>query len=132
MIVVDTSVWIDFLAGKQTPNCLLLKSAINKSEDLCVCGVVITEVLQGIRQDKDFEKVFQILNDLIYLSEQKTTHILAAKIYRSLRKNGKTIRKPIDCIIAATCIENSAFILHNDRDFEFISEYFPLQKYEDL
>lgn len=132
MIIIDTSVWIDFLAGKQTPNCQLLKSAIEKSEDICVSGVIITEVLQGIRHDKDFEKVYQILNDLIYLSEQKTTHILAAKIYRLLRKKGKTIRKPIDCIIAATCIENSAFILHNDRDFDYIIEYFPLQKYKDL
>jgi len=97
---------------------------------LCICGVILTEVIQGIRRDKDFETVWQILDDLIYLPEQKSTHLLAAKIYRSIRKKGKTIRKPIDCIIAAICIENSSFLLHNDKDFVFISKYFPLQRFE--
>ncbi len=129
MIVIDTSVWIDYFAGKKTKYSLQLKYAINQSEEFCVCGVVLTEVLQGIRLDREYEKVYRILDDLIYLPEQKSTHILAANIYRSLRKKGKTIRKPIDCIIAAICIENSAFILHNDRDFEYISKYFPLQRY---
>ncbi len=132
MILVDTSVWIDFLAGRKTKSCKLLKSAIENYEDICVSGVIMTEVLQGVKLDKDFKRIHEILNDLVYLPEQKTTHVLAAKIYRSLRKNGKTIRKPIDCIIAATCIENSAFILHNDRDFDFISKHFPLQKYSGL
>lgn len=129
MVLVDTSVWIDFFAGRKTKQCELLKTAIQKNEDLCVSGVVLTEVLQGIKRDKDFEKISCILNDLIYISEQKTTHILAAKIYRSLRRNGVTIRKPIDCIIAATCMEQSAFILHNDRDFKFIADNFPIQEY---
>lgn len=129
MIVVDTTVWIDFFASIVNPSTILLKSAIHSSEDLCVCGVIVTEVLQGIRHEKQYHKVAEILNDLIYLPEQKSTHILAATIYRSLRKKGKTIRKPIDCIIAAVCIENSAFILHNDRDFEYISNFFPLQRY---
>jgi predicted nucleic acid-binding protein len=129
MIIIDTSVWIDFFSGKQTKDSLLLKNAINNSEDLCICGVILTEVLQGIRNEKEFKKVYQILNDLIYYPENKSTFLLAVEIYRSMRKKGKTIRKPIDCIIAATCIENSAFILHCDRDFEYISENFPLQRY---
>ncbi len=132
MIFVDTSVWIDYFAGKKNIYSTHLTSTINNSEDLCICGVILTEVLQGIRNDKDFKKVYRILNDLTYLPKQKSTYLLAAKMYRSLRKKGKTIRKPIDCIIAAICIEYSVFILHNDRDFEFISEYFPLQRFESL
>lgn len=129
MILVDTSVWIDYFAGGSTPKTEQLKKAIINSEDLCICGVVMTEILQGIRKETDFNKVQKILDELIYLPEQKSTHVLAAKIYRMLRKKGKTIRKPIDCIIAATCIEHSAFILHNDRDFSYISKHFSLQEY---
>ncbi len=129
MIVVDTSVWIDYFAGKGARGSLDLKNAIVNAEDLCICGVIATEVLQGIRDDAEFDKVCRILDELIYLPQKKSTHLLAATIYRSLRKHGKTIRKPIDCIIAAVCIENSAFLLHNDRDFVSIAGYFPLQRY---
>jgi hypothetical protein len=129
MILVDTSVWIDYFAGAQTAVTADFKSAIANAEDLCICGVICTEVLQGIRNDKEFDTVRQILDDLIYLPQEKSTHLLAATIYRTLRKKGKTIRKPIDCIIAAVCIENSVFILHNDRDFDFVTGQFPLQRY---
>jgi predicted nucleic acid-binding protein len=129
VIVVDTSVWIDYFAGKDTRGSIDLKNAIGNAEDLCICGVIITEVLQGIRDDSDFGTVCRILEELLYLSQEKSTHLLAATIYRSLRKHGKTIRKPIDCIIAAVCIEHSALLLHNDRDFDNIAGYFPLQRY---
>jgi predicted nucleic acid-binding protein len=130
VIVVDTSVWIDYFSAKSTRGSADLKRAIVNSEDLCICGVVVTEVLQGIRDDTDFETVGRILDELIYLPQEKSTYLLAATIYRSLRKRGKTIRKPIDCIIAAVCIEHSALLLHNDRDFDSIAGYFPLHRYE--
>ena len=130
MILVDTSVWIDYFAGTKNNYCTCLKTAIMNSEDLCTCGVIFTEVLQGIRHDKEFDKVLQVIDDLLYLPQQKSTHILAAEIYRFLRKKGKTIRKPIDCIIAAVSIENSAFILHNDKDFVVIAKHFPLQRFK--
>jgi hypothetical protein len=129
MILIDTSVWIDYFSGQKITQTKFLKKAIEQSEDLCVCGVIFTEVLQGIRKDKDFDNILSILDDLIYLPAEKSTYILAAQIYRHLRKKGRTIRKPIDCIIAATCIENSAFILHKDNDFKYISSAFPLQNY---
>ncbi|MBN1308191.1 MAG: PIN domain-containing protein [Chitinispirillaceae bacterium] len=129
MILVDTSVWIDYFAGNRTAGVSILKSAIADSEDLGICGVVFTEVLQGIRTDEEFDRVQMILDDLIYLPQEKSTHFLAATISRAMGKKGKTIRKPIDCIIAALCIENSIFLLHNDRDFDFIAGKFPLQCY---
>ena len=130
MILVDTSVWVDYFHGKKAAHCTHLKAAIHNNEDLCVCGIVMTEILQGIRKDTDCKKVQQILDDLLYLPAQKSTYLSAAKMYRSLRKKGRTIRKPVDCIIASICIENSSFLLHNDKDFEFIAEKFPLQRYK--
>jgi predicted nucleic acid-binding protein len=127
VILVDTSVWIDFFAGIESQSLNKLSNAINNGEDLCICGVIMTEVLQGIRDDRHFEIVLNTFKNLITVPITENTYINAAKIYRTCRKKGLTIRSPIDCIIAATCIENSAFLLHNDRDFDTIARYFPLE-----
>jgi hypothetical protein len=128
MVLVDTSVWIDYFNRADTRQVRAFDALIEDSEDICVCGVVVTEILQGIRSERQFEKVQSILDDLIYLETGKDTHILAAAIYRGCRRRGYTVRKPVDCIIAACCIQHSVFILHNDKDFEYISKMFPLQK----
>ena len=130
MILVDTSVWIDLFAGRDVPHVRKLESAIAKEEDLCICGVIMTEVLQGIREDKNFSSTLHILQDLIYLPETIDTFVQAAKIYRILRKQGKTIRNSVDCIISSVCLQHGACILHNDRDFDHIAEAFHLQKVE--
>jgi predicted nucleic acid-binding protein len=127
MILVDSSVWIDLFAGKQTKATNYMLNAIEESQDLCICGLIITEVLQGIRSDKEYEKVKSILSELIYLPISKNTFIRSASIYRSIRKNGKTIRSPIDCIIASICLEHEVKLLHNDKDFNAISQYTSLQ-----
>ena len=129
MILVDTTVWIDLFAGKKEIHTTQLTDAINNKEDLCICGLIITEVLQGIKKDKDFKETQKILDDLLYLPASRKTYIRAAQIYRLCRKKGITIRKPVDCIIASLCIENAVYILHNDRDFDHIAKHFPLQKY---
>jgi predicted nucleic acid-binding protein len=128
VILVDTSVWIDLFAGRDLPHVRELERAIAEDEDLCICGVIMTEVLQGIRDDGDFSRTLHILQDLIYLPETVETHVRAAQIYRALRKRGKTIRNPVDCIISAICLEYGAFILHNDRDFDHVASLFHLQK----
>lgn len=129
MILVDTSVWIDHFHGSKNSNSDRLKTAIHAADDIGICGIICMEVLQGIRREKELAVVRSILDDLLYLPEQKSTFISGADIFRFLRKKGLTIRKPVDCIIAAVCIENSAFLLHNDRDFEVIARHFPLQRY---
>lgn len=129
MILVDTTVWIDWFADRHGPAVDKLRAAIEQEEDLAVCGLVITEVLQGVRHDNDFEEIRTVLCDLLFLPVSLATHIRAAQMYRACRRRGLTIRKPVDCIIAATCIENSAFILHNDRDFTHLSKHFPLQQW---
>jgi predicted nucleic acid-binding protein len=128
MVLVDTTVWIDLFNKKENEKVLRFEELIGNSEDICICGIIITEILQGIQSDKQFNHVQEILNDLIYLETTKDTYILAAQIYRNCRKSGYTIRKSADCLIAAISMEKSTFLLHNDRDFDYISSFFPLQK----
>jgi predicted nucleic acid-binding protein len=127
MILVDTSVWIDLFAGKSSYQVSLLHSLVDKGEDLCTCGVVFTEVLQGIRDDRQFNKTKTILSKLLYLPMTKQTYLLAATAYRMLQKKGVTIRNAVDCMIAAVCIEESVDLLHSDKDFNLIAKHYNLR-----
>ena len=127
MTLVDTSVWIDFLAARNTPQVAALEALIDQREDLCLCGVILTEVLQGIRDDQQHKQTESVLSSLIYLPMDLSTFLLAANIYRTLRSRGITIRNSVDCMIAAVCIEHKADLLHNDRDFDYIADVFGLQ-----
>ncbi len=127
MVLVDTTVWVDLFSGLTTPQVIVLESLILKREDICVCGVILTEVLQGIRDDKEHAKTQAIFSNLLYLPMIRETFLLAAHIYRSLRARGITIRNSIDCMIAAVCIENKVALLHHDRDFDSISKHFDLK-----
>ncbi len=127
MVLVDTTVWVDLFSGLTTPQVIVLESLILKREDICLCGVILTEVLQGIRDDKEHAKTEAIFSSLLYLPMTRETFLLAAHIYRSLRVRGITIRNSIDCMIAAVCIENKVPLLHNDRDFDSISKHFDLK-----
>jgi predicted nucleic acid-binding protein len=122
VIVVDTTVWIDFFGAKGTAFDLHLTRLIEQGESLGLTDLVYCEVLQGIRDETDFVRVRAILQSYpilrmrgLYLFEQ------AARIYRDCRRRGFTIRKTIDCLIAATCLENEVELYHNDRDFDVIA-----------
>jgi len=121
MILVDTSVWIDVFRGTRNRPSEILSRAIENSEDICTSGIIMTEILQGIKVDKEFDRTKSVLLDLIYLPVSRSMFIHAASIYRTLRKQGKTIRSPIDCIIAAICCEHGVNLLHNDGDFDAIA-----------
>ena len=127
MVIVDTTVWIDFFASKVSPHVAALESLIWNRDDICICGVILTEVLQGIRRQNEYEEVKEKFDSLIFLPMPRTTFIKAADIYRFLyrflRRRGITIRKPIDCMIASVAIEHDIELLHNDRDFEPIEKH---------
>ena len=127
MVLVDTTVWIDFFADRSEPYVAALQGFIENEEDLCLCGVILAEVLQGIRSDADYIETKDYLADLIFLPMRQLTFVRAAELYRSLRKRGVTIRKPIDCMIAAVAIEHDIRLLHNDRDFDNISKHSKLK-----
>jgi predicted nucleic acid-binding protein len=127
VILVDTSVFIDFFNGKRSKQSEMLVESVENSEDICTCGLIITEILQGIRSDKEYDGIKNILSGLLYLPVTKNMFIRAASLYRTIRKDGKTIRSPIDCILASLCLEHEVDLLHNDKDFSIIAQYTPLR-----
>ena len=123
MILVDTSVWIDFLTGKDTPYRHTLHGLIEGEEDICITEIILTEILQGIRDDTIYETTKNYLLEFPIIKPRgESTYIVAAGIYRKCRKAGKTIRTTVDCIIAAIAQENNLILLHNDIDFELIKQ----------
>ena len=126
-VLVDSTVWIDFLRNRTTPETERLVELIQEREDLCVCGFILTEVLQGIREEKQYVATKQQFANLIYLGDDQSTFELGATIYRNLRKQGITIRNSIDCLIAAVVVQNDVSLLENDRDYPFIDAHYPLK-----
>jgi predicted nucleic acid-binding protein len=118
MLLVDSSVWIDFLNGVVTPQTDYLNAALAQREIL-VGDIILAEVLQGFRSDTDFEIARQALDR--FSQAAMLDHDLAiqgARNYRALRKRGVTVRKTIDCFIATFAIANGHELLHADSDFD--------------
>jgi hypothetical protein len=118
MVLVDTTVWIDFFRGRTTPEVDELERLLGEGESVCTCGIVLTEVLQGIRAEADYRRTLARFDAFSFLPMNRRTFLKAADIYRSLRQRGVTIRKSVDCMIAAVSIEHGVALLHNDRDFD--------------
>jgi hypothetical protein len=127
VILVDTSVWIDFFTGRDLAHVSRLEHLILNNEDLALCGIILTEILQGIGDDTTHRRVRRYLGPLIMLPMSEAVFLRAADIYRYLRMRDITVRKTNDCIIAATALEHHCSLLHNDKDFASIAEYFPLK-----
>ena len=118
MVIVDTTVWIDYLNGVDTPQTTWLNAELERQR-LGLTDLILCEVLQGIRTEKQAEETRQALLRFEVLSMGGVDLAIAtAKNYRSLRAKGHTVRKTIDCWIATFCILNHHALLHNDRDFD--------------
>lgn len=118
MILVDSSVWIDYLRGRITPQTEILESLLGEVP-LAIGDLILTEVLQGFTDDRAFNEARRLLTSLtvIELGGQDVA-ILAAKNFRALRTVGISVRKTIDTVIATRCIHCGYELLHNDRDFD--------------
>jgi len=127
MIFVDSSVWIDYFNGKQTPQTDWLDGSLGNTL-LIVGDLVLTEVLQGFQNDKDFEMARELLLGMPFMTMggQKLA-IQSAVNYRVLRKKGVTVRKTIDVMIGTFCIHYQLPLLHDDRDFEPMVEFLGLK-----
>ena len=127
MILVDSSVWIDYFRGTVTPETERLDSLLG-SELLCVGDLVLAEVLQGFNTDKEFNQARKLLTSLevVDLCGQEMA-IQAARNFRTLRQMGITVRKTIDTLIATTCIEHDFALLFSDRDFDPFVEHLGLR-----
>lgn len=118
MILVDSSVWIDYLRGTASPAADKLDSLLG-AVPLAVGDLIVVEVLQGCASEREFNQVRKALGalDFIVLGGADVV-VEAARNYRKLRSLGVTVRKTIDTIIATRCILSGLELLHNDRDFE--------------
>jgi hypothetical protein len=130
MVLIDSSVWINFFNGSETESVQTLEDLIAAEEDVCISGYILTEVLQGFRDERSFETVRrQLLKLTIFDLNVPDSYIKAAQLYRKCRKQGITIRRTADCIIAQTAIENKLLLLHDDADFDKIARVCPLKIY---
>ncbi|MDO8885859.1 PIN domain nuclease [Candidatus Oleimmundimicrobium sp.] len=122
MILIDTSVWIDFFRGADTLHRVAMHKLI-KEDDVCLADIIVAEILQGIKSDKDFKVVkSRLLEFPIYSLKDVHSYIQSAQIYRACRRRGLTIRKLVDCFIAQIAIENGLVLFHNDKDFDSIAK----------
>jgi predicted nucleic acid-binding protein len=117
MILVDSSVWIDYFRATITPQTDKLHSLL-RGEAVAVGDLMLVEILQGTGSDRDFDAILQLLNRVTPVSiSNRGIAILAARNYRTLRTKGITIRKTIDTLIATRCIVDDIPLLFSDRDF---------------
>ena len=118
MIVADTSVWIDYVKGFDASHTNILDHELIYNR-VVTGDIIIAEFLQGFKNDREYLIAKQIMDNLEYRDFLgKEIAIQAANNYRKLRKQGITVRKTIDVIIATFCIENGFPLIHNDRDFD--------------
>ena len=118
MILVDSSVWIDYFRGRPNPQCERLDALLG-AEPLTIGDLILVEVLQGFTSDRDFNRAKKLLTSLVVIDlGGQDIAIQAAKNFRVLRALGITVRKTIDTVIATRCIESGFTLLHADRDFE--------------
>ncbi len=118
MIFVDSSVWIDYFNGKSTPEVKKLDSSLGV-ESISTGDLILVEVLQGFRNDKDYKIAKNLLTSLtVFNMLDSNIAIKSADNFRALRKKGITIRKTVDSIIATFCIQNKLSLLHSDKDFK--------------
>jgi len=124
LIIVDSSAWIDYFNGADTPAGRRLEQAIDENEWLGVIDLIVMEVLQGFRHDKDFRYAHDLFLSLPRATLTAEAHVRAAQLYRKLRSKGVTVRSTIDCLIAQACIDgDSALITSDMADFAGIAKH---------
>ncbi len=127
MILVDSSVWIDYFRGTATPQVEKLDSLLG-SEPIATGDLMLTEVLQGFVSDRDFNQARKLMASLVIVDlVGQDIAIQAARNFRALRSLGVTVRKTIDTLIATRCIESGLPLLYSDRDFDPFVEHLGLR-----
>jgi len=125
MILIDTSVWIEFFNDPHGRIATAVEKLLRKSVPVCINAIIEMEILQGIKSDKDCDETRSYLSDFQYFSSVDKNHFdTSVDIYRTCRKRGITVRRSLDCLIAAHCLINDLEIMHHDRDFQNIKKAF--------
>lgn len=127
MILVDSSVWIDYFRGTNSVAAESLDQLL-QAEPVAIGDLILAEVLQGFTSERDFAEARKLLTALeVVTLGGEALAIEAARNHRRLRALGFTVRKTIDTLIATWCIENDAVLLHNDRDFDAFEKHLGLR-----
>jgi hypothetical protein len=127
MIIVDSSVWIDYFNGKKTPQTDWLDSALGNTP-VIIGDLILTEVLQGFQNSKEFKVAKDLLLGMPFIPMVgRAIALKSAENYRSLRRRGVTVRKTIDVIIGTFCIYYQLPLLHDDRDFDPMVKFLGLK-----
>ena len=123
MYLVDTSVWVEFLRGKATPQVQVLRELLSGEEIVGVAPIILQEVLQGADSTERFESWRKYFSGLFcYVPKDPVqSYVAAARMYQRFRSEGKTPRSSNDCLIAQIAIESRLTLLHGDRDFDAIA-----------
>ncbi|MGH8634170.1 MAG: type II toxin-antitoxin system VapC family toxin [Burkholderiales bacterium] len=127
MLLVDTSVWIDFLAGRATRAVEYFRERLEARETFALTELIYLEVLQGVREPDAVKKVSAYLRRQLFLGPRRglQTYDAAAELYRRCRAAGVTVRSTIDCLVAQTAVDYGSILLHSDRDYERIARVEP-------
>lgn len=127
MLLVDTSVWIDFLKDKNTEQVDYLVKNLEE-ETILYTGIILQELLQGISSARKRKLLEESFNPFVEVFPSRNTYKLAADLFRKSRANGHQLRSSVDCLIAACCIEQKSSILEDDRDYKYIAKVSPLKR----
>ena len=125
MILVDTSAWIEFLRDTGSAACERVETLIGA--EIATCDAVRMEVLAGARDERHLQSLRGLLARAILIPTSPRDYDNAAALYRQCRRKGETVRKSIDCLIAAVAISAEVPLLHNDVDFDVLARHTPLQ-----
>ena len=127
MVIVDTTVWIDYLRGAENPETLWLDRELQRQR-LGLTDLILCEVLQGVRDQRTFAQVqADLLKFQVFQTGGTALAVAAAQNYRELRQHGYTVRKTIDCLIATFCLQAKHELLHRDHDFDSFEKVLGLQ-----
>lgn len=133
MILPDSSVWIDLLAGRDTPQANLLRRLLDDNFVIAVGDLILTEVLQGTRSERHYQETLAVLSAFEQVTlVNRDIAIDAARNYQHLRGLGITIRKTIDTLIATRCILDAIPLLYSDRDYDPFVQHLGLRSAMDL
>lgn len=118
MIIVDTTVWVDYFRGARNPETDWLDREAHQTR-IGLTDLILCEVLQGVTSDREFALIQgELLKFELFQAGGLELAIAAARNFRSMRKRGLTVRKMVDCLIATFCLANGHSLLHRDRDFD--------------
>jgi predicted nucleic acid-binding protein len=125
VILIDTSAWVEFLRGTESPVCARVDELLDG--EFATCHPIRMEVLAGARDDQHLAQLRGLLARAVLLPTEPAHYEAAAGLYRSCRRSGLTVRKLIDCLIAAQAIDAGTQLLQHDADFELLARCVPLQ-----